>query len=102
MKANVNIGINIKLFRNKDNYHEYTVPFQEGMNILSALCYIYEELDRTIAYPICLCRMGKCGACAMKVNGKIKLGCSVKLISGETYVLEPIDRRENVRDLIVI
>lgn len=98
MKSNKNV--NIKLKRQNQIYDEFEVPFEEGMSILSALQYIYENLDRTIAYPVCLCRMGKCGACIMQVNGKAQLGCAVKLAAGEVYVIETVANKEVIKDLI--
>lgn len=92
--------VGIRLRRDEQRYDDFAVPFEEGMNILSALQYIYENLDRTIAYPLCLCRMGKCGACAVQVNGKVRLGCAVRLTPGETVVLEPVDGKEVIKDLI--
>lgn len=99
MKSN-NKNVNIKLRRHGQTYDEFEVPFEEGMNILSALQYIYENLDRTIAYPVCLCRMGKCGACAMQVNGKAQLGCAVRLAADKVYVIETIGNKEVIKDLI--
>lgn len=92
--------VNIRLRRDERRYEDFTIPFEAGMNVLSALQYIYENLDRTVAYPLCLCRMGKCGACTARVNGKVRLGCAVRLTPGETVVLEPIAGKEAVRDLI--
>ena len=99
MKSNSKM-VNIKLRRHGQTYDEFEVPFEDGMNILSALQYIYENLDRTIAYPVCLCRMGKCGACIMQVNGKVQLGCAVRLVAYEFYVVETIANKEVIRDLI--
>lgn len=78
----------------------FRIPYEEGMNALSALQRIYEEYDHSIAYPICLCRVGRCDACAMRVNGKNVLGCSARLEAGETYLFEPINDEKCIRDLV--
>jgi succinate dehydrogenase/fumarate reductase-like Fe-S protein len=44
--------------------------------------------------------MGKCGACIMQVNGKVQLGCAVRLVAYEFYVVETIANKEVIRDLI--
>lgn len=60
----------------------YTLPYKPGTSALWALRYIYEQYDHSIALPTCLCRMGKCGCCAMKVDGKAVLGCAAMLEPG--------------------
>ena len=79
---------------------EYKLPFENGMNALSAIRTIYETLDRSVAYPTCLCRMGRCGACAIRLNGKAVLGCVAKLEPNQTYWIEPINDCKCIRDLV--
>lgn len=83
-----------------DRISEYQVPFEDGMSALSAIRTIYETMDRSVAYPTCLCRMGRCGACAMRLNGKAVLGCAAKLEQGGSYLIEPISDQRCIRDLI--
>lgn len=90
----------IHIRRSEHGMQAYEVPYQEGMNLLSALRYIYENLDRTLAYLACLCRSGKCGACAVRVNGKAKLGCAVALEEGMSLTVEPISETRVIKDLI--
>ena len=61
---------------------------------------IYEKLDRSVSYPACLCRMGQCGACAVKLNGNAVLGCAAILRAGSRYLLEPINNDKVIRDLV--
>lgn len=84
----------------KHGIDEYRVPYEEGMNALSALRAIYETLDRSVAYPVCLCRMGRCGACALRIDGKPALGCAAKLEEGGHYLFEPINDKRIIRDLV--
>jgi len=86
----------IKIKR-QDGIHEFVIPHEEGMNALSALKIIYECYDRSIAYPVCLCRVGRCGACAMKINGKNVLGCAFRIEAGQEYLIESI--ADGTRDI---
>ena len=52
----------------------HRVPFQEGMTILDAIFYVYENIDRSLAFSYG-CRYGRCGLCAVNVNGKPTLIC---------------------------
>lgn len=62
------------------------------------------DADGNQARPIqweCSCLQKKCGACAMVINGKPALACSVKLLSaGETIRLEPLKKFPVIEDLI--
>ena len=91
--------VTIRLLR-ENTFQEYRIPFEIGMNALAAIKYIYEFLDRSVAYPTCLCRMGRCGACAMRINGKAVLGCAFKMEAGETYEIAAIDSSRTIRDLV--
>ncbi|MGE5576917.1 MAG: 2Fe-2S iron-sulfur cluster-binding protein [Syntrophothermus sp.] len=52
----------------------FQIPFAEGDTVLTALLYIYENLDSTLAFRHG-CRAGRCGLCAVEVNGKPRLAC---------------------------
>lgn len=92
--------VSITIRRDGMKQADYQVAYSNGMNILSALKKIYEELDRTVAYPMCLCRMGRCGACAVRVNGTPVLGCAFRLEEGGSYELEAISDKNVIRDLV--
>lgn len=97
--------VSIKLFRGESKesrYVYYKVPFQEGINVLWVLKYIYENIDSSIAYPLCLCRLGKCGNCAVRLNGKNVLACSEIIDSTKELVIEPIKNKKIIRDLVVV
>lgn len=94
-------GIVVRLKRESSRYDSYTIPYTEGMNILSVLNYIYENLDRTISYPTCLCRIGKCGVCAVRLNGKNVLACATKVNSGDHLTIEPVNNAKVIKDLVV-
>ena len=97
---NHNENVIIRLFRGKSNYVQYEVPFQKGINVLWILKYIYENIDSSIAYPVCLCRIGKCGSCAVRLNGKNVLACKEIIDSTIKLIIEPIKNKKIIRDLV--
>lgn len=76
----------------------YRVPVEKGATVLSVLRYIYETLDHSLAY-YCSCRIGKCGGCRLRVDGRTKLACTA-LVRGD-LTLEPRARFEVIKDLVV-
>ncbi|MEW6524415.1 MAG: 2Fe-2S iron-sulfur cluster-binding protein [Bacillota bacterium] len=79
-------------------FQQYTVPLDRGATVLSVLRYIYEELDRSLAY-YCSCRIGRCAGCHVSVNGKTRLACTTA-VRGD-LVLEPMPGYPVVKDLVV-
>ena len=63
------------------------------------------DVTGTEAEPVaweCSCLERKCGACAMRVNGRPRLACTSFLSElGGSVVLEPLSKFPPVRDLIV-
>ena len=80
-------------------YQDFPVPIPEGWSLLNVLTYIYEELDPTLAFygP---CRIGKCVACHVKVNGKTRLACT-ELAPQQDMTLDPMTHRALIRDLLI-
>jgi succinate dehydrogenase/fumarate reductase-like Fe-S protein len=76
---------------------KFTVPFEEGMRIVDALEYIFQELDHTLAYR-CSCLISNCQICLIKANGKTVYACQEALANG--MVLEPLPEFAPVRDLV--
>ena len=81
------------------HYDRYEVPIEEGWSILNVLAYIYEELDPTLCFygP---CRVGKCVACHVKVNGKTRLACT-ELAPQQDMTFDAMTRRGLIRDLVI-
>lgn len=79
----------------------YDVPFEPGMTVLSALLYIKEKTDHSIAIRFS-CRMACCGSCGMKINGVPKLACytQVRDYGDRTITVEPLDNYPLIRDLV--
>ena len=67
---------------------------------------LLEDLNGTLSEPIAWqhsCLVRKCGACAMRIDGRPGLACSTFLrdLKGTTVTLEPLGKFPVVRDLIV-
>ena len=98
--------INVKIFRfdpdvDKEPYYKtYKIPYCEGMMVLDALHYVYENLDGTLAYRWA-CRAGQCGSCAVIINGKPRIACRTAAEKGKDITLAPLLQFPIVRDLVV-
>jgi succinate dehydrogenase/fumarate reductase-like Fe-S protein len=78
---------------------EYDVPCFQGMSLLNALDFIYEQIDGSLAYcDHAACQHGICGQCTLLVNGKPSLMCQT-LVEGD-MVVAPLPNRRVVRDLV--
>lgn len=51
----------------------------------------------------CSCLQGKCGGCAMVINGKPSLACEtfIKDLKGKTITIKPLSKFPVIRDLLV-
>jgi succinate dehydrogenase / fumarate reductase iron-sulfur subunit len=83
-------------------WQTYTVPLPQGRaTVLDVLFTILTEQDPTLAFR-CACRVGMCGTCGVRVNGREGLACSTYLQGlGFTLTLEPLAHFPVVRDLVV-
>ena len=85
---------------------DYELQATPGLTVLRALMTIKEEQDPTLTFTSS-CRMGLCGACAVRVNGNAELACDVPVTDlmqrYETNVLtiEPLGNFRVIRDLVV-
>jgi fumarate reductase iron-sulfur subunit len=98
--------INVKILRfdpSKDKepyYQSYQVPFTQGMSAMTALDYIYQNLDSTLSYyDHAACSLGICARCTGKINGRAGLFCQT-LIDGNA-TLEPPTKSRVLKDLVI-
>ncbi len=82
----------------KPRFQQYEVPYDKQKTVLDALEYIYENLDRSLAFREA-CKSGYCGICTLKVNGKSCLACTTYM--SKKMRIEPISGRKVIRDLVV-
>ena len=98
--------IQVKVFRfdpstdKEPRYQTYSVPFESGMSAMTALDYIYQNLDGTLAYyDHAGCDLGICARCTGKINGKPGLFCQT--IIDNDVTLEPTSIAHVLKDLVV-
>lgn len=92
----------IKRFDGKKVYYqEFNVPVKKGLTVLDCLFYIRDNIDPTLSFRVS-CRMGICGSCAVKINGKPVLACETQAFKlREPVKIEPIDNFKVLKDLVV-
>jgi len=94
----------VEVFRFNPEYDEkprfqlFEVPYDKQKTVLDTLEYIYENLDKSIAFREA-CRSGYCGMCTLRVNRKVCLACATYMV--KAMKIEPPSRGKIVRDLVV-
>jgi succinate dehydrogenase/fumarate reductase-like Fe-S protein len=78
---------------------DYQVPLEKSMSAMTALDYIYQNLDGTISYyDHAACDLGICARCTGMINGKPGLFCQT-VIQGDV-ILEPTSKDRVLKDLV--
>lgn len=101
--AEKNVQVTISRFDpsvDKKPYDQtYEVPVVEGMSVLDALDYIYDNLDGSLAYYAhAACSQGICRRCTIVINDKPSLMCQT-LIEGDLK-LGALQKFKVVKDLV--
>jgi succinate dehydrogenase/fumarate reductase-like Fe-S protein len=97
----------LKVFRydpgvdREPRYEQYRVPWIEGLLLLSALKYVRENLDETLAFRDYCCGCSWCTSCLMAVDGRGIQTCSRPLKPGESLLVEPMRGFPIIKDLAV-
>jgi succinate dehydrogenase / fumarate reductase iron-sulfur subunit len=89
-------------------WEEFQVPYRPNMNVISALMEIQKnpknakgESVRSVAWEY-NCLEEVCGACSMRINGRVRQACSALIDKLEQpIVLEPMRTFPLERDLVV-
>lgn len=79
------------------HFDNFEVPYIQRMSVLGVLMYIYENLDRSLAF-YCSCRIGRCYGCNVRMNGKTVLAC--RALALKEMTIEPPPRVPIIRDLL--
>jgi succinate dehydrogenase/fumarate reductase-like Fe-S protein len=82
-------------------YVTYEVPFQEGLLLLTAIKYVRDHIDDTLAFRDYCCGCSWCMSCTMMVDGKGMRTCSRVLHPGENILVEPMKGYPVIKDLAV-
>ena len=80
------------------HFDDFAVEGPDGMRILDVLRSIYENQAADLAFQYA-CRIGRCGTCSVKVDGKPVLACQERATA--TMTLEPLSPFPVVRDLVI-
>ena len=98
--------IQVKVFRfdpstdKEPRYQTYPVPYESGMSAMTALDYIYQNLDGTLAYyDHAGCDLGICRRCLGRINGQAALFCQTRIKAD--VILEPAANTKVLKDLVV-
>jgi succinate dehydrogenase/fumarate reductase-like Fe-S protein len=99
--------VQLKVFRfdpafdHAPRYEHYSVPWREGLLLLSALKYVRDHFDETLAFRDYCCGCSWCSSCVMTVDGKGIRTCSRPLKPGESLLVEPVWGLPIIKDLAV-
>ncbi len=80
-------------------WQTFEVPVRTAMTVLDGLYYIRENFDQSLAFRAS-CRMGICGSCAVKINGKPRLACETPISKFKEVKVEPLDNFAVIKDLV--
>ncbi len=78
-------------------FETYRVPFEGVVSVLDVLKEAY-EMDGVVCRHSC--NIGFCGLCQVLVNGKRRLACKSLVKGSCELVVEPVDRKRLLRDLV--
>lgn len=102
-----NEPVSLKIFRydpltdQMPTYKTYEVPYQEGLLLLTAIKYVRDNIDDTLAFRDYCCGCSWCMSCTMMVDGKGMRTCSRVLHPGEKILVEPMRGYPVIKDLAV-
>ncbi|WP_144475714.1 succinate dehydrogenase iron-sulfur subunit [Cytobacillus oceanisediminis] len=111
MVASNEIVLKIKRKDSSDSefyWEEFSIPFRKNMNVISALMEIQKnpvnskgKKVRSVAWEY-NCLEEVCGACSMRINGKVRQACSTLVDRLEQPIqLEPMETFPVEKDLVV-
>ncbi|MFZ7101581.1 MAG: succinate dehydrogenase/fumarate reductase iron-sulfur subunit [Peptococcaceae bacterium] len=100
------ITYRVQRFDGQSSYvQEYNFPYEASKTILWGLTKVKETLDPTLTF-VAACRVGDCGACAIRVNNQAVLACETSLDEmidrfGPILSIAPLKNFVVIRDLVV-
>lgn len=94
------IKVRVSRYDSGKSWHQdYQVRYAPPMTVLDLLHIISQEQDPSLAFRSS-CGMGKCGSCALSVNGRPVLSCQ-EMVRGDEILIEPLPNFPVIKDLIV-
>ncbi len=81
------------------HYDDFEVPYEDGMSVLDALCWIRTHLDSTLAVRYSCINANACKTCMALVNGTVEYTCIARL-TPDVITVEPLPKRPLIRDIV--
>ncbi|MBI4182927.1 MAG: hypothetical protein HY521_02880 [Proteobacteria bacterium] len=78
----------------------FEVAIERDSTVLHLLYAIRRQFDSTFSFAAHFCKLGNCGACALRVNGDTRLACRVR-VTGEALDIQPLPGRKVLCDLLM-
>lgn len=96
--------LSVKVWRGKADgqFMTYRVPCHDEQTVLDVVMHIQRHIDPTLSYRHA-CRVGKCGSCAVTVNGVARWACrtqAIRVRQGERLEIAPLSHLPVVKDLV--
>jgi fumarate reductase iron-sulfur subunit len=100
--ANDNVTVRVRRYSPAAGFSwsTYTIPYEQRMSVLTALRWIYENLDPTLTIRQEQCGRGLCTVCNVKLGGRTQKACTVPVNPGDELVVEPHNPRKVLRDMV--
>lgn len=98
------VRVRAKIFRfdpatgDSARYQQFEVSASSTMRVLDVLRSVYEHQAGDLAFQYA-CRVGRCGTCGVRVNGRPVLACQERVKPEMT--IEPLTPFPVVRDLVI-
>lgn len=96
--------LNVKVWRGTADgrFVAYQVPCRDEQTVLDLVMHIQRRIDPTLSYRHA-CRIGKCGSCAVAINGVARWACRTQAIrvtdDGELEIA-PLSHLPVIKDLV--
>ncbi|MBI4456740.1 MAG: hypothetical protein HY644_12690 [Acidobacteria bacterium] len=83
----------------QERYDTFHVPFEEGMSVLDALCWVRSHVDPSLAVRYSCINANACKTCMALVDGEVEYTCTARL-KRPMVTVEPLPKRPVIRDLV--
>ncbi len=83
-------------------FQSFDVPRLESQTVLDVVTYVQRRLDATLSYRFA-CRVGMCGSCAMRVNGRARWTCRThvaQVVQDDRLEIAPLANLPVIKDLV--
>ncbi len=96
--------LEISIWRGGDSgrFQTFRLPLVQDQTVLDLLTVVQREHDPTLSYRFA-CRVGMCGSCAMRVNGRARWTCRTlvrDVLRADRLVLQPLANLPVIKDLV--